>query len=112
MHALPSHSGEMSQGSRMADEHRNPVPPLDPAARKTKRAFENLSASAVGMEVGLSVVIGILIGMWLDRALGTSPWLLIVWLIFGVAAGFSSAIRAMRRVDRAERQAQEEARRG
>ena len=111
MHPVPSHSGEMSQGSRMADEHRKPVPALDPVARKTKRAFENLSASAVGMEVGLSVVIGILIGMWLDRTFGTSPWLLIVWLIFGVAAGFTSAIRAMRRVDRAERR-DEEARHG
>ncbi len=110
MHAMPSHSGEMSQGLHMADEHRNPVPAIDPAARKTKRAYDTLSASAVGMELGISVIIGILIGMYLDSRFGTSPWLMLLFLGFGLAAGFRGMLRAVKRVERAEKE--EEARRG
>jgi ATP synthase protein I len=106
---MSSHSGEMSQGLGMANEHRTPVPAIDPAARKTKRAFDTLSAGAVGLELGMSVVIGILVGMWLDSRLGTSPWLLLLFLVLGVVAGFRGVLRAVKRVDRA---VAEEERRG
>ena len=40
-----------------------------------------------------SVVSGLIIGWLLDRWLGTKPWLLVVGIILGAAAGFYELIR-------------------
>ena len=111
MQGLPSHSGEMSQGSGMAKLHRKPVnaKALDPAARRAKHAYNALSASSVGLELGIAVVVGLLFGMWLDRELGTTPWLMLVFLVLGLVAGFRNVLRA---VARAERAADDEAKDG
>jgi ATP synthase protein I len=63
--------------------------------------FRALSASSVGLELGISVLIGLLIGMWMDRELGTDPWLMLAWLAVGFTAGFRGVLRAVRREDRA-----------
>src|SRR5436305_1068704 len=47
MQAVASHRGEMSQGRGMADRHQKPV--VDPVAQRSKRAFNALSASAIGL---------------------------------------------------------------
>lgn len=47
-----------------------------------------LQFSTIGLEMGLSVVLGLLIGFGLDRWLGTAPWLLLLFLVFGFMAGF------------------------
>lgn len=36
----------------------------------------------------LAICLGALIGYYLDKWLGTSPWLLLVFLGFGIAAAF------------------------
>ena len=102
MQSLSSHSGDLSQDSGEQSAHRNPVlqKAIDPAARTAKGAFRTLSASSVGLEMGISVVIGVLIGIWLDGKLGTAPWMMLLWLVIGFAAGFRGVIRAMRREDR------------
>jgi ATP synthase protein I len=109
MQSMPSHSGEMSQGSVMPAPHRNDVKRrvLDPAARRSKRAYNALSASSVGLELGIAVVIGVLGGMWLDSKLGTTPWLMLLLMVLGLVAGFRNVLRA---VKRAERAAEDEAR--
>src|SRR3569623_2087453 len=95
MQSLPTHSGEMSQGFAMADKHRMDVPAtsappnIAPAARKTKRAYNALSASSVGLELGIAVIVGVLGGMWLDSHFGTTPWLMLLFLVFGLVAGTS-----------------------
>jgi ATP synthase protein I len=76
-------------------------PVIDSAARRTKKAFQAVSASAIGLEFGVSVVIGILVGMYLDKVAGTAPWLMILFLVFGLAAGFRGLFRAARRTERA-----------
>jgi ATP synthase protein I len=50
--------------------------------------------SALGLEMALSVLIGVAIGYYLDRWLGTAPWLMIVWIALGFAAGVRSLYRA------------------
>ncbi len=71
---------------------------------------------ASGMAVGFRVVVdlvagvvaGILIGYWLDRWLGTNPWLLIVFLFLGCAAGLLNVIRTAKQLEeRAAREKQE-----
>jgi ATP synthase protein I len=58
------------------------------------------SYSTLGLEMGLSVAVGAIIGYYLDKWLHTDPWLLIVFLIFGVIAGFRSLYRALKRLER------------
>jgi len=102
--AVPStHRGEMSQDSSDGKPHPISVTRqvIDPAARTGKRAFNALSASSVGLELGLAVVIGLAAGYYLDQYLGTSPWMLLLWLVFGLAAGFRGVIRAISRADKA-----------
>jgi ATP synthase protein I len=79
------------------------------AARNGRAFYQTLSASSVGLELGLAVVLGVLFGRWLDGKLGTTPWLMLVFLVLGFAAGFRGVVRAVRRADRA---AEAEARRG
>ena len=44
--------------------------------------------SSIGFSVALSIFIGLAIGVWLDRKFDTSPWLTLIFLGFGIAAGY------------------------
>jgi ATP synthase protein I len=44
--------------------------------------------SSLGFSVSLSIFIGLAIGVYLDRRFDTSPWLTLVFLGFGIAAGY------------------------
>jgi ATP synthase protein I len=60
-----------------------------------KELFRELGRySALGLEMAISVVIGLAIGYYLDKWLGTSPWLTIVWIGLGFAAGVRSLYRS------------------
>lgn len=90
----------------MSEQHPKDVTPaaptvFDPAARTTKRAYNALSASSVGLELGIAVIVGLLGGMWLDNRLGTTPWLMLVLLVLGLVAGFRNVLRAVERAERA-----------
>ena len=52
--------------------------------------------SSIGMTLVLATVIGLAIGYFLDRALGTSPWLIMIGLELGIAAGFVNLFRSDR----------------
>lgn len=104
MQSVPSHRGEMSQDSGAPALHPEVMhgrPRIDEAARAGKRAFDSLSASSVGLELGLSVIIGLLIGYYLDKEAGTGPWLMFLFLGFGLVAGFRGVLKAVRRAERA-----------
>jgi F0F1-type ATP synthase assembly protein I len=99
----PSHCGDMSQETsapKAGSTHRSRV--TDPASRRGKNAFDTLSTSAVGLEMGVAVLIGLLFGRWLDSEAGTEPYLMILFTIFGFAAGIRGLIRGARRAERAE----------
>jgi len=46
--------------------------------------------SAVGLEMGLAVVFGYAIGFYLDKWLGTEPYLTAFWTLVGVGAAFKA----------------------
>jgi ATP synthase protein I len=54
------------------------------------------SASALGIEVGASLVVGMGIGWWLDKFFHTQPWLLVIFTGLGIAAGFRNLIKYSR----------------
>lgn len=54
-----------------------------------KKTFKTLGfLSTIGMSMALAICLGALIGYYLDKWLGTDPWLLLVFLGFGVVAAF------------------------
>ncbi|UCG38503.1 MAG: AtpZ/AtpI family protein [bacterium] len=55
-----------------------------------------LKFSTLGLEMGAAVVIGLLMGVYLDRQFGTRPWLTMVFLGFGFAAAARAVIRAVK----------------
>ena len=57
-----------------------------------------LRYSTIGIEMGLSVIIGLLVGKFLDDFFGTDPWLLLTFLLLGLVAGFRGVFRLMRRM--------------
>lgn len=46
--------------------------------------------SQMGLSIAACVLVGVLLGRFLDRLFDTSPWLLIAFSICGAAAGFRS----------------------
>ncbi len=56
--------------------------------------------ASVGMTMVLATVIGLAGGWWLDRWLGTGPWLMLSGLGLGIAAGFVSLFRIVRNAER------------
>lgn len=56
--------------------------------------------STVGITLVLATVIGLAAGYYADKWLGTSPWLTMIGLGFGIAAGFVSLFRSVRAAER------------
>jgi ATP synthase protein I len=56
--------------------------------------------SSIGIALVVATVIGLAGGYYLDRWLGTSPWLTLLGLLFGIAAGFVNLFRSIKRAER------------
>ena len=52
--------------------------------------------SSIGIEMAVAVFIGFGIGHYLDKWLGTDPWMMIVFVLLGIAAGFKGMVAAAR----------------
>ena len=77
--------------------------------KTSKRLLSVGSAASIGVEIFAAVVIGALIGQWLDKKLGTSPWLFFLFVCFGIAAGARALVRLNRELHaEAKRQQAEE----
>jgi len=46
--------------------------------------------SQIGISIVVCVALGVFLGWLLDRLLGTSPWLIIVFTLSGIGAAFKS----------------------
>ena len=49
----------------------------------------------VGFFIGISIVLGVLIGRWLDSKFGTEPILVVVGLILGLVVAFYGVFRML-----------------
>ncbi len=66
-----------------------------------KRTIKTLGfVSTVGLSMGIAIALGALIGYYLDKWLDTSPWLLLIFLAFGIAAAFRNLYIMYKRVER------------
>lgn len=67
--------------------------------RETRRTFRELAYySSLGLSVSFAVFIGLGIGVLLDRKFETSPWCTLIFLVFGIVAGFRNIGRAIKKV--------------
>jgi ATP synthase protein I len=63
-----------------------------------RQLFRSLSfLSGVGISMVAASFIGLFIGIYLDEWLDTKPWMTIIWLGFGIAAGFRNIFILTRR---------------
>jgi ATP synthase protein I len=66
------------------------------------RRFAELST--VALTLPSSIAVGLFTGYFLDKWLGTRPWLLLIFLLFGVASGLLSLFRGLKKLERAARE--------
>ncbi|MBN1652668.1 MAG: AtpZ/AtpI family protein [Deltaproteobacteria bacterium] len=71
------------------------MPLIGPEGRKQLRQLGRLST--IGIEIAISVVVGILGGRWLDGKLNTDPYLTVLGMVLGVIAGFRSLYQTTRK---------------
>jgi ATP synthase protein I len=85
----------------------SPVPPEGfPEGEKKKRSFGLSEArliamvSSIGLAMVLSVFFGVALGYYLDKWLGTKPWLFLAGLLVGIIAAFNNLIIMTRRMEK------------
>jgi len=54
-----------------------------------------LELTSIGLALPSSIAIGLFLGYYLDKVFGSHPWLLIIFLLFGIASGIISLIRGV-----------------
>ncbi len=91
----PLHSDGLTQAPSLAAKRA-----AAPYAVATKRYFQTLSATSIGIELAVAVVLGLFLGMWLDKQLGTTPGMMLVWLGIGFGVGMRAVFRHVRASDR------------
>jgi len=67
-----------------------------PTKGPSKTDFKKIAGlSSLVLMLPSSIAVGLLIGYYLDKWLGTNPWLLIVFLLLGIFSGFYSLLRGL-----------------
>jgi F0F1-type ATP synthase assembly protein I len=63
--------------------------------RKAPPGISSAQFAGVGLQFAITIVAFMFAGIWLDKRLGTSPWLVIVGVFVGAGAGFFSIYRQL-----------------
>jgi len=62
--------------------------------------FQKIAAlSSLGLLLPSSIIIGLFMGYWLDKLLGTRPWLTLTFLILGIMSGFLGLFRGLKKLN-------------
>ena len=69
-------------------------PPNDPSRRPDKGPSTGEYAG-FGIQFAASIVVFLYLGQWLDRKLGTAPWLLLAGVFLGAGGSFYSMYRRL-----------------
>jgi ATP synthase protein I len=66
-----------------------------------KKTIKTLGfVSTVGLSMGIAIALGALIGYYMDKWLDTSPWLLLIFVGFGIAAAFKNLYIMYKRIEK------------
>jgi F0F1-type ATP synthase assembly protein I len=76
--------------------------PQEPS--RSPRVVEASRGMAIAFSVGFAltgpIILGALLGIWLDARFKTSPWFTMGLLLLGIVAGFVEMIRSLNRLQR------------
>lgn len=74
----------------------------DAASEKKSRAkgTSPVMFAGAGFELAGCILLGLFAGQWLDKKLGTAPWLLILGVFIGAAAGIFNMYRTLTTAER------------
>jgi ATP synthase protein I len=63
--------------------------PMGSMKRETRRAIRELAYySSLGLQIALSIFIGLFLGIYFDRRMDSTPWLTLIGLGMGIVAGY------------------------
>ena len=77
------------------DEDRERGNPPPPFGARSDESTAGAAYLGLGLQFGLAIILFMFVGMWLDRRLCTSPWLLIIGVFTGATGGFYSIYRRL-----------------
>jgi len=64
----------------------------------SKTPFHKIAElSSIGLRLPSSIAIGLFMGYYLDKLFGTQPWLLLIFLILGIASGMISLLKGIKK---------------
>ncbi|MCK5425306.1 MAG: AtpZ/AtpI family protein [Emcibacter sp.] len=102
-------------------EEEPPLTSLKARVKKAQKAIEPKNESGIneqhayGMAMRLvaelvsGLIVGLIIGYFLDKVLGTKPWLMIVFIFLGLGAGIFNVMRAAKQIEEQQARKREEA---
>jgi len=61
-----------------------------------------LRASLVGIHLVTATFVGLAVGYYLDKWLGTKPWLTMIFLLLGIVAGFKNMYQEVKHIQNSE----------
>jgi ATP synthase protein I len=91
---MTGQGGSFEDRLRAAQERRT-NDPSQPAPQSASPSGALNIGARVGVELVAALVVALAIGWGLDRWLGTTPWLLSVFVLLGGAAGVANVWRLM-----------------
>ncbi len=82
---------ELGQKIKEAQERQEGRPTTAP---KPEDMSGTASAMRVGTDLVAALAVGGFLGYWMDRWLGTKPWMMVIFFFLGFFAGFLNIYRA------------------
>jgi F0F1-type ATP synthase assembly protein I len=67
---------------------------------RTRSVWRAARYASVGLEFGISVVVGYFVGHWLEEKFGFAPWGAVGGVCLGFAAGVRTLVQAAKQAER------------
>ena len=92
----------------MDDGSRSP----GPGRKRMDSAVSGAEFAGIGVQFALAILVFVYAGVWLDKRLGSTPWLTLIGVFVGAAGGFYSMYRKITASQRREVEQQAKRRSG
>lgn len=73
--------------------------------KKNKHTESMGLAYMMGLHLVSGIIVGMVMGYYLDKYFDTKPWLTLIFLVLGIIAGYRNMFREMARIQKKEAEA-------